>query len=172
MWDLIVSVPDHCLFFYFADPTNADDAITRRCAASRFQALSDEVQGNKRKLDALQNLLGVVNNYVLIRAYEIIGTDSEHNVRLHIDEEGRIIGTSFLFRKHPHVPNDTNEFGSIFDIFTLKDYFIYLLEEAVDDITWLRIKQPGTYTIHFDLMRAGYSSFSFVTHKRRDNTFL
>ena len=39
-----------------ADPTDADDAVTRRYIASRFQALSDEVQGigdNKRKLDSL-----------------------------------------------------------------------------------------------------------------------
>ena len=45
-----------------ADPIDADDAVTRRYVASRFQALSDEVQGigdNKKKLDALQNLLGV-----------------------------------------------------------------------------------------------------------------
>ena len=53
------------------DPTDADDndAVTRRCVASRFQALSDEVQGNKRKLDALQNLFGVENNQVLLRKY-------------------------------------------------------------------------------------------------------
>ena len=38
-----------------ADPTDADDAITRRYVASRFQALSDEVQDKKSKLDALQN---------------------------------------------------------------------------------------------------------------------
>ena len=31
-----------------ADPTNADDAVTRRCVASRFQALSDEVQDKKK----------------------------------------------------------------------------------------------------------------------------
>ena len=42
-----------------ADPTNADDAVKWRYVASRFQALSDVVRGNKRKLDALQNLLGV-----------------------------------------------------------------------------------------------------------------
>ena len=47
-----------------ADPTDADDAVTRRYVASRFQALNDEVQDNKSKLDALQNLLGVVNNQV------------------------------------------------------------------------------------------------------------
>ena len=130
-------------------------SVTRRYVASRFQAHSDEVKDNKSKLDALLNLLGVVNNKVLIREYEIIGTDFEHNVRLRIDEEGRNIGTSFLFRKHPHVPDDSNEFRSIVDTFTLKEYFIHLLEEPVDDITWLRIKQPGTYTIHFDLIRAG-----------------
>ena len=50
-----------------ADPTDADDAVTRRYVASWFQALSDEVQDKKSKLDALQNFLGVVNNQVLIR---------------------------------------------------------------------------------------------------------
>ena len=79
-----------------ADPTGADDAVTRRYVASRFQAHTDEVKDNKSKLDALLNLLGVVNNQVLIREYEIIGTDFEHNVRLRIDEEGRNIGTSFF----------------------------------------------------------------------------
>ena len=58
-----------------ADPTDADDAVTRRYVASRFQALTDEVQGNKRKLDALQNLFGVENNQILIRVYEIIDVD-------------------------------------------------------------------------------------------------
>ena len=50
-----------------ADPTDADDAVTRSYAASRFKALSDEVQGNKSKLDALLNLFGVENNQVLIK---------------------------------------------------------------------------------------------------------
>ena len=45
-----------------ADPTDADDAVTRRYVASRFQALSDEVQDKKSKLDVLQNLFGVENN--------------------------------------------------------------------------------------------------------------
>ena len=58
-----------------ADPTDADDAVSRRYVASRFQALNDEVRDNKSKLDALQNLLGVENNQVLIRKYEIIGAD-------------------------------------------------------------------------------------------------
>ena len=53
-----------------ADPTDADDAVTRRYVASRFQALSDEIQGNKRKLDAFQNLFGVENNQVSIRMCE------------------------------------------------------------------------------------------------------
>ena len=52
-----------------ADPTDADDAVTRRYVASRFQALSDEVQGNKSKLGALQNFLGVENNQVLNNRY-------------------------------------------------------------------------------------------------------
>ena len=58
-----------------ADSTDADDAVTRRYVASRFQVLSDEFQDKKSKLDTLQNFLGVVNNQVLIREYEIIGTD-------------------------------------------------------------------------------------------------
>ena len=48
-------------------------------------------------------------------------------------------------------------------MFMLKEYFIHLLEEPVDDFTWLRIKQPGTYTIHFDLIR---NSFTFELHAR------
>ena len=55
-----------------ADPTNA---VTRRYVASRFQALCDEVQDNKRKLDILQNLLGVENNQVLLTEYELRGMD-------------------------------------------------------------------------------------------------
>ena len=64
-----------------ADPTDADDAVTRRYVASLFQALSDEVQDKKIKLDALQNLFGVENNRVLRRKYEIIDTDFE---KLHV----------------------------------------------------------------------------------------
>ena len=119
-------------------PTDADDAVTRRCVASRLQALGEEVQDKKSKLDALQNLFGVEYNQVLIRKYEITGLGFEY------------VGGN-LFRKHPHEPDDTNTYG-LFDIFTLKEYFIHLLEEPVDDVTWLRNKQPGTYTIHFDLI--------------------
>ena len=130
-----------------ADPTHADDAVTRRCVSSRFQALSDEVQDKKSKLDALQNFLGVENNQVLIRECEItnpwnIGTSYK-------DEEGRI--TVGYFFKYPHTPGKIDE-SEFLDIFTLKEYFIHLLEKPVDDVTWLRIKQPGTYTIHFDFI--------------------
>ena len=58
-----------------ANPTHADDAVTRRYVASRFQALSDEVQDKKSKLDALQNLFGVENNQELIWKCEIIRAD-------------------------------------------------------------------------------------------------
>ena len=53
-------------------------------------------------------------------------------------------------------------------MFTLKeDFMSHLLEEPVDDITWLRIKQLGTYTIHFDLICDGlFTSFSFEFHTR------
>ena len=58
------------------NPADTDDAVTRRYVASRFQALSDEVQGNKSKLGAYLNLLGIVNNQVLKREYEITSTDT------------------------------------------------------------------------------------------------
>ena len=57
-----------------ADPIDADDdVVTKRYVVSRFQALCDEVQDIRSKLDALQNLFGVENYQVLIRKYEIIG---------------------------------------------------------------------------------------------------
>ena len=48
----------------------------------------------------------------------------------------------------------------------LKENFIHLLEEPVDDFTWLRIKQSGTYTIRFDLIGASSygNPFSFELH--------
>ena len=48
---------------------------------------------------------------------------------------------------------------------TAQEYFIHLLEEPVDDVTWLRIKQPGTYAIHFNLV-IDPNSFSFELHTR------
>ena len=137
-----------------ADPTDADDAVTRRYVASRFQALSDEVQGNKRKLGALQNLLAVVNNQVLIRKCEITGLDFEY------------VGDN-LFRKYPCTRDDINELRFI-DILPLKEYFIHLFEKPADTVTWLNIKEPGTYTIHFDLISNNLISnpFSFELHTR------
>ena len=39
--------------------------------------------------------------------------------------------------------------------------------EPADDVTWLRIKQPGTYTLQFYLTRDRRdSSFSFELHTR------
>ena len=60
------------------------------------------------------------------------------------------------------MPDGTNTYEFI-DIFPLKEYFIHLLEKLADDVTWLRIKQPGTYTIHFDLIT---DSFSFELYTR------
>ena len=34
MWDLIVSVPDHCLFFYFLDSTFRKNYIQSYCLRS------------------------------------------------------------------------------------------------------------------------------------------
>ena len=117
-----------------ADPTDADNAVTRRYVASRFQALNDEVQDKKSKLDALQNFLGVENNQVLIREYEIIGTDFKYIIKWDIDEEGNR-KTSWLFINRLHVLDvDTNTYEFI-NIFTLKEYFIHLLEKRVDDVT-------------------------------------
>ena len=129
-----------------ADPTDANDAVTRRYVASRFQALGDEVQGIGGKLDALLNLLGVENNQVLIRVYELIDTD----IRFAND-----FGDVPVFIKYQLQPDENIEF----EFLHLKK-ILCLLEEPVDDITWLRIKQPGTYTIHFDLIIYP-SSFSF-----------
>ena len=42
----------------------------------------------------------------------------------------------------------------------------HLLEEPVDDITWLRNKHRGIYTIHFDLIGSYDKSFSFELHTR------
>ena len=76
---------------------------------------------------------------------ELTDTDIEHVGITFTDERGSIIEA--LFRKHQHEPDDINE-SRFIDIFTLKEYFIHLLEEPVDFYTWLGIKQPGTYTIH------------------------
>ena len=50
----------------------------------------------------------------------------------------------------------------------LKNIFFHLFEEPADDVTWLRIKQPGTYTIHSDLIFYDHllNSFSFELHTR------
>ena len=87
-----------------ADPTDADDAVKRRYVASRFQALNDEVQGNKSKLDALQNLFGVVNNLVLIREYELTDDDIiiiiSILVCVHVNIQVKIPNLYFLISLH------------------------------------------------------------------------
>ena len=67
---------------------------------------------------------------------------------MHIGEEGR--RTSFLFRKHPILPGEIDEFEFI-DFYANRIFF-HLFEEPADTVAWLKIKQPGTYTIHFDLI--------------------
>ena len=129
-----------------------------------FQALSDEVQDKKSKLDALQNFFGVENNQLLVRKYELIGEDFESSRVARIHTERGHIGTSFLFRKYPLVSDDINNYEFI-DVFTLKEYFFHLFEEPVDDVTWFRNKQPGTCTIHFDFIIVP-TSFSFELHTR------
>ena len=126
-----------------ADPTDVDDAVTRRYFASRYQALSDEVQDKESKLDTLQNFLGVENNQVLIRVYELTDIDIGRVIRLPLDERGQFI-----------------------DMFTLKEYFVQHFEEPVDTVALLRIKQPGTFTIHFDLISFSPLSFSFELHTK------
>ena len=42
----------------------------------------------------------------------------------------------------------------------------HLFEEPVDTVTRLRIKYPGTYTIHFDLIY--FSSFLFELHTNNE----
>ena len=73
----------------------------------------------------IQNLFGVENNQVLIRVYELLDADFKKLIRLRIDEEGRNIGTSFLFVNRLHMPDDTNTY-EFNDICTLKEYlYIY-----------------------------------------------
>ena len=69
--------------------------------------------------------------------------------------EKKCIGIKLMKRtcKYLYVPGDTNEFAFI-EIFTLKEYFLYLFEEPADTVTRLKIKQPGTYIIHFYLIGA------------------
>ena len=106
-----------------ADPTDADDAVTRRYVASLFQALSDKVQGIGGKLDALLNLLGVENNQVFIREYELIDADLEYIGRLQHDTRGRIIDALFL--KYPRVPDDIVVF-EYFNFLSLKKILSYI----------------------------------------------
>ena len=101
-----------------ADPTDADDAVTRRYVASRFQALRDEVQGNKSKLGSFLNLLEVVNNQVLIREYEITGTDFEHDSSIRNSSIRN--KTRAYFREYPRV-SDYIATMAIFGMFTLKE---------------------------------------------------
>ena len=67
-----------------------------------------------------------------------------------------------IFFKRQRESDDINQFRFI-DIFTRKEYLIHLFENPVDDVTWLRIKQRGTYIIHFDLISSS-NSFSFELH--------
>ena len=106
-----------------ADPTDADDAVTRRYVASLFQALSDKVQGIGGKLDALLNLLGVENNQVFIREYELIDADLEYIGRLQHDTRGRIIDA--LFMKYSRVPDDIVVF-EYFNFLSLKKILSYI----------------------------------------------
>ena len=77
-------------------------------------------------------------------------------------KEGELL--IFLFTKYPRVPDDIVVF-EYFDIFMLKENFmLHLFEEPVSTVTWLRIKQPETYTTHFDLIYS--SSFSFDFHTK------
>ena len=114
------------LIFLLADPIGADDAVTRRYVVSRFQALSDEVQDKKSKLDVLQNFLGVENNQVFIRKYEIIGVSFKSIIET-IQTEMGTSESSLVFTRYPIV-DDTNTYEFI-DTFTLKEFFFHLFEE-------------------------------------------
>ena len=149
MWDLIVSVPDHCLSFYFS-----------------FQGTGD----NKRKLDVLQNFFGVENNQVLLMKYELMALDIEF-YSFNRSTTGRIVDAIFEKSSREVVSYETVTTTTTYsgeylvNFVTLKGNFMsHLFEEPVDTATWLRIKQPGTYIIHFDLICS--SSFSFELHTK------
>ena len=74
---------------------------------------------------------------------------------------GRIVDT--IFERSSHELGTFAYSGDYLGEFTLDQNFMsHLLEEPVDTVTWLRIKYPGTYPIHFDLIYS--SSFSFELH--------
>ena len=66
--------------------------------------------------------------------YELLDADFAKVIKY--GEGGRYIGTSFVNRLH--APDDTNTYKFI-DSFTLKEYFIHLLEKPVDDVTRLSV---------------------------------
>ena len=161
----------------FPDPTDADDAVTRKYVASRFPALSVEVQricDNKRKLDVLQNLLGVENDQVFLMKYELMDVEIKFKFFNRLPT-GRIVNISFesdsretdshATDSHEIVTITTTYLSGYLDGFELKENLMsHLFEEPVDAVTWLKIKQPGTYTIPFDLIY--FISFSFELHTR------
>ena len=83
---------------------------------------------------------------------------------------GRIVDTVFERSHRAAVAYEaasihTTYHSGYLDGFELKENLMSrLFEEHVDTVTWLRVKQPGTYTIHFDLIYS--SSFSFELHTR------
>ena len=75
---------------------------------------------------------------------------------------GRIVNTIF---ERSHEADTFAYSDNYLDGFVLKvNLMSHLFEEPVDTVTWLKIKQHGTYTIHFDLIYS--SSFSFELHTK------
>ena len=121
MWDLIVSVPDHCLSFYFS-----------------FQGTGD----NKRKLDVLQNFFGVENNQVLLMKYELMGLDIEF-YSFNRSTTGRIVDAIFEKSSREVVSYETVTTTTTYsgdylvNFVTFKGNFMsHLFEEPVDTATW------------------------------------
>ena len=101
--------------------------------------------------------------------YESMGVDIKLNSFNRLPT-GRIVDTIFERSSREAVYYEaasitTTYLSGYSDGFVLKENLMsHLFEEPVDTVTWLKIKQPGTYTIHFYLIYS--SSFSFELHTK------
>ena len=89
--------------------------------------------------------------------YELMGEDVKLK-SFNRFSTGRIVDT--IFERSLYVIATITYAGVYLDNFTLKENVMsHPFEEPVDKVTWLKIKQPGTYTIYFDLIYSSSVSF-------------
>ena len=82
IWDLIVSVPDHCLSFYFATPTDNPDFDSLYKNQVEFDTLLIESIADQQtysfKSDAPKEIQNIVHSFKMNKAQDIFGLSSEH----------------------------------------------------------------------------------------------